>query len=79
MFESLAEEVKSLITQITHDSSKLEDLVGLEHSVTRQTNVQETIETRRVVNEHLMAGFLTLGADTFIEIELKTFLGDLSS
>ncbi|KAF4974470.1 hypothetical protein FZEAL_8641 [Fusarium zealandicum] len=72
-FNHLEEDVQHLVTRISEGHTKLENLMGAEHSMTREVIVQETARTK----EHITTKFEALGIDAATEAQRNSFLQSL--
>lgn len=78
-FNNLAQDVQTLIVNISQGHTKLEDLVRTEHAMTRETVILGAIQTEQALKAHVITEVQAIGTNAEIEAQRKCFLGSLKA
>ncbi|KAH6976453.1 hypothetical protein BKA56DRAFT_589663 [Ilyonectria sp. MPI-CAGE-AT-0026] len=76
-FGNLSDDVQALVSQIANGHTKMEDLVNIEHSATRDLVIREAERTRGEVNTHVVSEMQALGARAATDSQREGLLKSL--
>lgn len=76
-FRNLFDDVQALVSQIANGHTKIEDLVNIEHSATRDLVIREAERTRGEVNTHVVSELQALGARAATDSQREGLLKSL--